>query len=70
MGGGNLYEKIKRIAKDNGMSIREVERRCGFAYGTLQRWSRISPTVANVMKVSRTLNVTIDELMEHGTDIG
>lgn len=65
-----MYEKIKRIAKDKGMSIREVERRCGFAYGTLQRWSRISPTVANVLKVTRTLNVTADELMEDGTDIG
>lgn len=69
MGGGNLYEKIKRIAKNKGMSIREVERRCGFAYGTLQRWNRISPTVLNVFKVSRVLNVTVDELMDHGNDI-
>lgn len=70
MGGDNLYEKIKRIAKDKGISVREVERRCGFAYGTLQRWNRISPTVANVLKVSRVLNVTMDELMDDGTDIG
>ena len=70
MGGGNLYEKIKRIAEKQGMSIREVERRCGFAYGTLQRWSKISPMVDKVWKVSRVLNVTVDELMDHGTDIG
>ena len=70
MGGDNLYEKIKRIAKDRGISVREVERRCGFAYGTLQRWSKISPMVDKVWKVSRVLNVTVDELMDHGTDIG
>lgn len=69
MGGGNLYEKIKRIAKDKGMSVREVERRCGFAYGTLQRWSKISPMVDKVFKVSRVLNVTVDELMDYGNDI-
>ena len=70
MGGDNLYEKIKRIAKDRGISVREVERRCGFAYGTLQRWNRISPAVTNVLKVARVLNVTVDDLMEDGTDIG
>lgn len=70
MGGDNLYDKIKRIAKDNGMSVREVERRCGFANGTLRRWNTISPMVDKVFKVSRVLNVTVDELMDDGTDIG
>lgn len=68
MGGENLYEKIKRIAKNKGISIREVERRCGFAYGTLRRWSNITPMVDKVYRVSRILNVPIDEIVSDGTD--
>ena len=62
-----MYEKIKRIAKKQGMSVREVERRCGFVNGTLRRWNKISPMVDKVFKVSRVLNVTVDELMDDGS---
>lgn len=46
------------------MSIREVERKCGFAYGTLQRWNRIFPMIDKVWKVASVLGVTVDELVK------
>lgn len=59
-----MYENIAAVAFSKGMSVREVERRCGFAYGTIQRWKRISPSIDNVAKVAKVLNVTIDELVK------
>ena len=59
-----IYERISRIAAEKGLSVREVERRCGFTYGTLRRWERVSPSVQKAYLVAKVLNVSIEELME------
>ena len=59
-----MYEKIVAVAATKGISIREIERLCGFAYGTIQRWKRISPSVDKVLRVANALNVTIDEIVK------
>ncbi|WP_318766608.1 helix-turn-helix transcriptional regulator [Lactiplantibacillus carotarum] len=58
-----IYEVIKEIAKDEGISIRSIERDLGFSNGTLQRWNDHSPSVEKVKQVSGLLKVPIGRLI-------
>lgn len=60
----NLYEKIKELAKERGVSIRQIEEKLGFGNGTLNRWRTIMPSIDKVQKVSDYFNVSIDYLLD------
>ena len=60
-----MVETIKAIAQDAQLSIREVERRCGFSYGIIQRWDEHLPSIDKVCKVAKVLGVTVDELVRN-----
>jgi transcriptional regulator with XRE-family HTH domain len=58
-----LYNKIKAIAKEKGISIRKIEEDCGFSQGSMCKWNDISPSWDKVQKVADYLNVKINELI-------
>lgn len=59
-----LFEKIKMLCKSNGLTVRELERRCGFGNGTIRRWGvENQPGIDRVQKVARVFGITIDELL-------
>lgn len=45
-----LYNKIKAIAKEKGISIRKIEEDCGFSQGSMCKWNDISPSWDKVKK--------------------
>ena len=57
-------EKIKELAKERGVSIRQIEEKLGFGNGTLNRWRTIMPSIDKVQKVSDYFNVSIDYLLD------
>ena len=59
-----MVTKVKQYAQQASLSIREVERRCGFHYGIIQRWDDHLPSIDKVVKVAKVLGVTVDELVE------
>ena len=59
-----MYEKIKTLARRNGMTIRQLEEAAGLGKNTLWYWDERSPSVDKVWKVAQVLNVTIDELVK------
>lgn len=47
-----------------GISIAALEKAVGLANGTIGRWDRSSPTVANAKKVADYFGCTVDELLK------
>lgn len=59
-----IYTRIKDLSKQKNLSIRKVERDCGFSNGTLSKWNNASPSVVLLKKVADYLQVDINVLLE------
>lgn len=57
-----IYERIKDLASENNISIRELENRLGFSNGTLRQW-KDSTKSSSLEKVADFFQVTIDYLL-------
>lgn len=60
----SLFSKIKRIADDRGLSVRQIESSAGLSNGTIRNWDNVQPSVYNVRAVAEVLKVSIDDLMD------
>ena len=58
-----IYNKIRQLCADKGISTREIERACGLGSRSIENWKDHSPSVANVKAVADYLGVTVDELL-------
>lgn len=59
----NLYEKIKELATQKKISIRQLEEKLGFANATLRRWDKNKPSVDKIQAVAKFFNVSVDYLL-------
>lgn len=59
-----VYEKIKKLADEKGISIYALEKKAGLENGAIGKWRKSSPTIANLQKVADALEVPIAELIE------
>ena len=51
-----IYENVKKLADEKGMSIAEVERAAGIANGTIGKWRTKKPKMETVLKVADALH--------------
>ena len=51
----DLYEKIKELAAQKHVSIRQIEEHLGYGNGTIRRWSKQTPGVDKVTESPNTL---------------
>ena len=58
-----IYDKIKKICKEKGLSVTYVEKKAELGNGLISKWNDSVPSVANLKKVASILEVTVDELM-------
>lgn len=58
----SLFEKIQSLAKEKGLTIKQIERECGLANATIRRWETQNPSFDSVLKVSTYLQVSLDYL--------
>ena len=58
-----ILENIKRLCKENGISIWALEKELGIGNGAIAKWSTASPRVENVKSVADFFGVTVDELL-------
>lgn len=58
-----IFEKIQSVAMEKRLSIAEVERRANIGNGTISKWKTSSPSVDNLNKVAKVLDVDINNLM-------
>lgn len=59
-----LYEKVKRLATEKGVSIQQMEHDLGFSSSYLSKWRFSSPSAVNLQKVANYLGVSMETLME------
>ena len=59
-----LYETIKELCKEKGISIAKLEREVKLSIGSISHWRVSDPKVGNVKAVTDYLQCTIDELVK------
>lgn len=59
----SLVNRIRLLAKQQGLSISALEKLCGFGNGTIRKWDEQSPSVDRIIKVANQLNLSLDKLL-------
>ncbi|BDQ49340.1 transcriptional regulator [Enterococcus faecalis] len=59
----DLYEKIKLLASEKKMSIRQLEEALGFGNGVINRWRKNTPGSDKLKKVADYFDVSTDYLL-------
>ena len=59
-----IYDKIKEICKEKGVSVAAVERKAGLSSGEISKWNNSTPSVENLNSVAKILKVKIDKLLD------
>ena len=58
----SIVSRISKCAKEKGLTIAEIERKCGFGANTMYRWDQNSPALEKVAKVANLIDTSIDYL--------
>lgn len=59
----HIYDKIKAMCKEKGMSVRQLEVAAGLKNGAISKWNDSSPTIKSLKAVADVLKVKIDKLI-------
>lgn len=59
-----LYDKIKGVCKEKGVSVSLVEKESGLSNGTISKWNKSSPTVDKLKAVADYFGVSIEYFLE------
>ena len=63
-----IFDNVKRLASEQKLTIKEVERRAGLENGTISKWTgKTSPRLENAMKVAEVLGVDVNDLVKETT---
>ena len=57
-----IYENIKAIAAERGMSLQDVEREAELGKNTIYYWKKNTPSPVSLHKIARCLNVSVAEI--------
>lgn len=58
-----IYDKIKDIAEEKGVSIYRIERDLNFSNGSISKWNKAVPQSTRLLKVADYLGVSFRSLM-------
>lgn len=59
-----IYDKVRKLAKEQGISIPNLEKECGLSNGSIAKWNTSKPRIDNLKKVADRLGTTIEELIK------
>lgn len=59
-----IYDKIKEICKEKGISVASVEKKAGLSNGAISKWKNSSPTIDKLQAVAKVLEVKVNKLIE------
>ena len=52
-----LYDRVKQLCANDGITIAELERNLKFGNGTIRNWNKSDPTIGKVVAVARYFGV-------------
>lgn len=58
-----LLMRVKEMLAIKGITVAELERRCGLGNGTLRNWSKSYPSADKLQRVAKELGTTMDYLL-------
>lgn len=59
-----IYDKIKKLCDELGITIMECEKRAGLGNGVISGWKTSSPRLDKIKAVADVLHTTVDELIK------
>lgn len=59
-----ILDKIKELAKNQNITLKELEKNSGLATGSISKWKTSYPTLDKLIKVSNCLNVTLNDIIQ------
>lgn len=62
-----MYEKIKMLCKEKGISIRTLESACGLSHGSVSKWDKHEPSHGKLYTVADYLGVSVNYLLSEKT---
>ena len=63
-----ILDKVKAVAKEKGMTLKDVATETEIKYDTLLSWNEHVPGAMAVWKVSKVLDVSVGELLDELKD--
>ena len=60
----DLLDKIKKIASEQGLSLREVNDKAGLGTRSIYHWKNQTPSIEKVTAVANVLHVPVSELID------
>lgn len=64
-----MFDRIKALCKERGISISELEERTGLGKNTVYRWGTIMPSADKLSRVAKALGVTTEELLREEKEL-
>lgn len=61
-----IYNTIKDVAANQGISIYRIEKDLEFPNGLISKWNKSTPSASNLAKVAKYLGVTTEKLLGDG----
>ena len=59
-----IYDKIKEIASEKGISIYRIEKDLDLGNGNISKWNTSSPSATTLNSIANYLNVRLEQLLE------
>lgn len=59
-----IYDKIKKLCDEKGLTIKELETRAGIGNAVVREWNTSNPRIDTLQKVAAVLEISIDELVK------
>lgn len=59
-----IYQKIRALCTEKGITVSELEKQCGFSTGTIGKWRTFNPVVTRLKAVADYFGVTVDSLLK------
>lgn len=62
-----IYQQIKKLAMEKGISIHRIEKDCSLANGIIGKWGRTAnqmPAADKLARVAKYLGTTVEFLLE------
>jgi len=58
----NVKERVKRLCKEKGITIQQLEKQIGLSNGTISKWDRYNPRMDKLQLVADFFSVSTDYL--------
>lgn len=59
----SIFDNIKKIAADRGMTIKRVAEKAEIGENSIYRWKKQKPSTKSLEKVANVLNVEVSDLL-------